>query len=768
MRQRRAEAGLASMVLGMAALAAQPAAAQPVGDQPFQAQSVEDQSFYAQSDAIQSDAVQPDAAQPDAGRIVTAQLDAARSSAARSDAARLYTAEAEEIIVTADRRARPLVEAPVFGVGLDADAILDLGVIDARSLFDALPGAQFRGEFSPRSGQWACGGLSQVGNGPPPCAILIDGVPVWDTKYFGAASIFNAESVVYTTGPLGAFAPNSLAGVIAIETKRPGDEREGDLVARAGENGYIRVQGGAGGPVAEDLGLRVDAFYERSDGRNINAFLNAPIDFIDGRWGVSVRGVYTPAERVEIDLKGRYARYNEGSWPFALLLDDDGGFALDPNVESFSIANRLGRSRGRDWGLTARVRVDLDDVVVSTITDWSRGDEFGRIDNDGANPGLLPDGVFGFGGNLIGFGYDLTSFFQDVRVSRLNDENRRFGWDVGGSIIRGDEEFPATGFIDSDPSISFDDILTTPGLVLTFFTQDTNFDATVIAAYASFDLDVTERLNLAASVRYEEDKREQLDRVGDVMFSDTFEFTPWKVTASYDAGPVLFFGSYGDASRAGGFNSPGAPPFGPETLRRAEGGFRAALAGGRANVSALGYCGWVEDYQIFNLVIALQVISNVPEARICGAEGSLDVAVTDRVGMYANFTLTRTKITDDPDNPERIGNRLPNTFNTILNFGANGRQPLGGGLELVGSLNARRLGESTWDRANRFVQGPSLVVDLRVGIEAGNYGLYAFAENVTDAFFYENVVTPPDNSRPFALGALNRRRLIGAELRAGF
>jgi len=702
-----------------------------------------------------------------AGLLLTAAALAAAAMAAAA-AAQPFTAQTDDIVVTADRRARPLAEAPVFGVGLDAGAIVDLGVVDADSLFDALPGAEFRTDFSPRSGQWMCGGLSQVNNGPPPCAILIDGVPVWDTKYFGAAAIFNAESVVYTTGPLGAFAPNSLAGVIAIETKRPDKEFTGDAVARMGENGHVRVQGGAGGPLAEDLGLRLDAFYERDDGRNVNAFLNAPIDFIDGRWGVSARSVYTPADRIELDLKGRYSFYNQGSWPYAIVRDGAGAFVLDPNVESASIANRLGRSRGEGWGLTARLRVDLGEVTVSTITDWSRGTETGRLDNDGGNPRDLPDGAFGFGGNLIAFGYDLSSFFQDVRVSRLNDETRRFGWDAGASIIRGDQDFPATGFIDNDPSLTIEDILSTLGLAPAFFAQDTNFDATVIAAYASADMDVTARLNLAASVRYEEDRREQLDRLGGAALSDTFESFPWKLTASYDAGPALLFASYGRASRAGGFNTPGAPAYGPETLRRAEGGARAALWGGRARLSALGHCGWVEDYQVFNLILASQVISNVPEARICGAEGSLDLTVSERIGAYANFTLTRTRITDDPDNPERIGNRLPNTFNTILNAGASARQPLGGGLDLVGAANARRLGTRIWDSANRFVQGPSLVVDLRAGIEAGKVGLYVFADNVTDAFFYDNFFGPPDNARAFALGAVNRRRLIGAEIRAGF
>lgn len=682
--------------------------------------------------------------------------------------------ERDEIFVTAGWRHLAIDDAPVFAVAIDRQTLLDRRAFDADSLFRLLPGVEMVSDFTPRASGLVCRNAGQAANAPLGCGVVIDGVPMVESRALWA-QYFGIESVVFTTGAQSVNAPSAIGGHISINTIKPGDVFDGSAFLSVGENGHIRGQGGFGGPVADglfggDLGLRLDGFYERSDGRNRHAFLDAPADFIDGRWGMRARAVYAPRDWLELDVKSRYSRYNQGAAFFAANFDND------PNVFIDSRANRVGRVRGQDWGVTARASVDLsamlDGVEFSVVGDVSRGDETGFQDLDFSNIVDLPGGAFGPGGPDAGtgsagvLGFDIRSNVIDARLARLNDATRRIGWEAGFTYARTRIMFPAQLFRD-DPARTTDDIRVNVDPSAVFFAQDFLDTREIAAGWARADVDVTDRLNLAGAIRYEETAIASVDRVSGINASETFEAFSWNAVASYRIADALVFASYRKANRAGGFNPAGLGAFDMETRREAEAGFRAPLFDGRARISAAGFCGWTDDVQIFSVVGAAQRVDNLATARNCGAEGAVDIAVSDVVNLYATYSITDAKITRAPDRPDLIGNATPNSFDTV-NFGADLRQPLGRRITLIGGVDARFIGGRIWDVANAYREDGTLVADLRLGLERDRVSVSVFAENVTDARRNEVFVGPPESGRAYSASNPNQRRLIGAVIEARF
>ena len=682
--------------------------------------------------------------------------------------------ERDEIFVTAGWRGLSVDEAPVLAVALDRRDVIDRRAFDIDGLFSLLPGVEMIGEFTPRASLFNCRNAGQAANAPLGCGVLIDGVPVVEARLV-SAQVFAVESVVFTTGAQAVNAPGAVGGLVSIDTIAPGAVFEGAALASLGENGHVRVQGGAGGPALRnafggDLGLRLDGFYERSDGRNRNAFLDAPTDFIDGRWGLRARAVYT-RDWLELDVKAGYGFYNQGAAFLAANL------ANDPNVFVESRSNRLGRARGQDWNATARASVDLsamlDGAEFSIVGDVTRGDETAFQDLDFSNLGDLPGGAFGPGGPDAGtgsiavLGFDLRSNVIEARLSRPNDETRRVGWEAAVLRTWSQIIFPAQIARDN-PAIPTDVIRVNVDPSAVFFAQNFLDERGITAVRAQVDVDVTERLNLAGAIRYEETDIASVDRVGGITRAETFEAVSWNAVASYEIAPELrVFASYRKGNRAGGFNPAGLGAFDMETRREVEGGFNAALLGGRARLRAIGFCGWTDGLQVFTLDGAAQRVNNFPGARNCGAEGAVNFAVNSAVHLYANYSITATEITDAPDRPDLIGNATPNSFDTV-NVGGDLRLPLGSGFTLIGGADARLYGARIWDPENDFREDATLVANLRLGLERGRFAVSIVAENVADARRYEQFVGPPASGRVYSVANPNDRRRLSATIEARF
>ena len=83
------------------------------------------------------------------------------------------------------------------------------------------------------------------------------------------------EQVEILRGPQGTlYGANALAGLISLQSVQPGRQTEGNLSASVGDYNTQTLSGSLGGPVSDDLGLRVAVQQHSSDGFVDNDFLN--------------------------------------------------------------------------------------------------------------------------------------------------------------------------------------------------------------------------------------------------------------------------------------------------------------------------------------------------------------------------------------------------------------------------------------------------------------------------------------------------------------
>ncbi len=221
--------------------------------------------------------------------------------------------------------------------------------------------------------------------------------------------------------------------------------------------------------------------------------------------------------------------------------------------------------------------------------------------------------------------------------------------------------------------------------------------------------------------------------------------------------------------------------FREETSSAFEVGIRSTLADGRVRVEAAYYHTEVDDMQFFEFTVGsfglLRVVSNIDEVTIDGFEASIDWQATDNLSLYAGGNWIDSKIDKNSARPDSVGNESPYTAEYTANVGGRLVFPIGAGdmnffanvdwnfvgetwfhviqandrptvfgpvagfaLGLPGDI-AAALSVATWDRAQRDAYN---VGNVRIGLETERWTVTAFATNVTDEEYLEEVIPAPE------------------------
>ena len=663
----------------------------------------------------------------------------------------------DQIIVEADRRDLPLSDAPVFGVALGGQTLLDAGVFTLNDLVEELPGVSRGRDFAASVNLLDCRGLTLLLNGQGACALVVDG-----RQLIGRFDppLFAISDAVFTTGPAPSYS-GALAGALVINTHKPGEAFEAHGLVSAGGNGFLRGQGYVSGKVADNLSLGLYAASERFDGNFINEFRGEPVNFVDGDTNIRIRAVYAPFDGAEIDAQFRAGRSLAGAAPHSFVSVDD------PNLRPAPTSSRLGRSRTETVGATVAGRFDLGPLTLASTTDFSHRFETSRQDLDFSNVAQNPFGAFGEGGSAGTSGQDIDAWSHSTRLSYANTPDRRFGAHMGVDYHRVRTLFPGRFKLDGE-TLSDDDFFAPSNPAPVIFDQDREDVLEIVAGVAGFDLDLAEGWNLAALARIERQDNRNVNRLTGEILERTDTSFPFKATLSHARGPALFFASYGAATRGPVFNSPGVPAARKETMRTAEIGAKAALLDGRLNVSLLGFHGRVSDFQIFALLDAAQQVFNLERVRIVGAEGSLDFRPGERLRLGANFALVDSDVRQASLRPDLVGLETPKTLRTDVNLSAAYNQPLTDELRFVANVFGSWRGNRNWEPEIGAIEGPAFTLDLGVGLDWKNYSLRAVGENVTDASSYDIFFSTITGGRRDAFGAFTPPGLWRVELRGRF
>jgi iron complex outermembrane receptor protein len=288
--------------------------------------------------------------------------------------------------------------------------------------------------------------------------------------------------------------------------------------------------------------------------------------------------------------------------------------------------------------------------------------------------------------------------------------------------------------------------------------------------------------------------------------NETFDEVQPKISFNWRSSDALsLYGSWGVGFKSGGFNNQGSnatveifyndllgtdllieDQFDKETSNAIEIGFKSRPSR-RFSFDLAAYHVDVDDMQFFEFLVGpfglLRVVSNIEEVEIDGAEFQLQWLPARALRLYAGYNVTDSEIKRNSSRPATVGNTSPATPDYTGNLGLDFSQPLSDRLNFTSGVYLRAVGE-TWfhtvqdeTRVTLFnavfpglgvadyqlTQRDSFaLLDLRIGVASEHWSLTAFATNVSDEEYLEEVIVAPEFGGSFIHPGSLRR--IGVEI----
>jgi iron complex outermembrane receptor protein len=296
-----------------------------------------------------------------------------------------------------------------------------------------------------------------------------------------------------------------------------------------------------------------------------------------------------------------------------------------------------------------------------------------------------------------------------------------------------------------------------------------------------------------------------------------FEQLQPKIALNYRPGPDLsLFANWGIGFKSGGFNNQGSAasidlsfnvPLGSgleisddydkEVSSAFEVGFKSKLFNSRLSLEGAAYYTDVEDMQFFEFFVGnfgiLRVVSNIDKVRVKGFELGATLKVSDALSFYAAGNYTDSEIRQNSARPNTEGNSAPYISDYTLNFGADLSLPVNNTLDFTARTDVRVTGPTWFHTAQENTQ-PSLfnailplaglpaflgesdlsltqrdtftTVNLRLGIQSESFRIVAFADNVLEELYLDEVIPAPEFGGSFV--SPGNRRSYGIELGFNF
>ncbi len=191
----------------------------------------------------------------------------------------------------------------------------------------------------------------------------------------------------------------------------------------------------------------------------------------------------------------------------------------------------------------------------------------------------------------------------------------------------------------------------------------------------------------------------------------------------------------------------------------------------------------------------LRVVSNIDDVDIFGVEIDASYYATDNMRFYVGANYVDSEIKKNSSRPDTVGNESPYTPQYTVNVGGDINIPLSNGLNAFARVDAQFIGK-TWFHTVQNGPRPTIfqplfelgfgagagalgtadysnarrdayaTVNLRAGLEGERWSIAAFASNLTDEKYLEEIIPAPEFGGTF--DHPNSRRRIGVEVGFSF
>ncbi len=425
-------------------------------------------------------------------------------------------------------------------------------------------------------------------------------------------------------------------------------------------------------------------------------------------------------------------------------------------------------------------------VTLTSLTSYARFSMSYGQDPDGT-PFHVSDAVDRDG--------KLSAFFQEVRVA---GGHAKLNWLLGANYARDAiDDAPLEFFSDNDVGHLFLGVDPQAFADMSLFTSQVRVNTS--AVFGRIEYNATERLMLEGAVRYNADRRTfdncgiavtdhfarfwnifragapPLTQVGDCYVVNA-AFQPvdnvhgalnedgvsWRVGLNRTApSGLLFFANVSKGYKAGAAPVLAAStvaqftPVPQESLLAYEAGVKSSLFHRRAQLTASVFHYQYKDKQLRGAVLdpvfgPLEALVSIPESHVDGVEAQLVLHPTDRLTLDTSATYVKTRIDRFTgfDARARFGDQSGTPFPfapqrqsiTHLDYEfalPHAMKGFVGGSLTYNSKTYAGVGAMDLLRIDSFT-----LLDLRAGVELrdGRYRIWAWGKNVTDEYYWSNVL----------------------------
>tara|TARA_B100001179_G_scaffold226674_1_gene208059 strand:- start:181 stop:2403 length:2223 start_codon:yes stop_codon:yes gene_type:complete len=687
------------------------------------------------------------------------------------------------IVVTANRREENLQDVPVSAATISADTVknvFDSGA-DVTALAGRVPGLfveSSNGRAAPRFYIRGLGNTDFDLAASQPVSVVMDDV-VLENVSLKSFPIFDVERIEVLRGPQGTlFGRNTPAGIVKIDTTKPGDEFAVQGSLSYGSFDTVSIDGGVTVPLVPGLAsVRLSGLWQQRDDWVDNGFTGEKNAYgaysdIAGR----AQLLLTPTDRISI-LGSYSVRDLDGtSTLFRANILGPNSNELNENYDRDTVYYDAGGGNEAKYKAeiaTVKAEYEADFATLTSITSWADSEGSSRGDIDGGNavngPGFIP-----FQSDTKD-ALSLDQFTQEVRLA--SNSGGAFEWQVGGFYFDSDFDVTTVGF-DFPPPVTV------------------NHTNESWAVFGQVTGEVTPELKLTGGLRYTEDDKDFFvsDAADPQARSVSDERISWDLAAFYElSGDASLFARVASGFRAPTIQGRDVAFFNPpsvatsEKIMSYEAGLKSELLNRRIRFNLAGYYYTIDDPQFSAIGGADNLVQlvNANKGRGYGFEVDSAFQVTPDFLITAGTSWNKTEIQDnqlavgtclqctvrDPlvniggsDRALVDGNPFPNAPEWIADFTARYAVPISAQGELFAYTDWTYQGATNFFlyESAEFNSDDQIEGGLRIGYAKfdGSLEVALFARNITDE---DNVKGGIDFNNNTAF--VNDPRVIGVSVR---
>ena len=543
------------------------------------------------------------------------------------------TAQVDEIIVTATKRAESIQDVPISISAYSGDFLENSDIRTLQDLSLYAPNFTMAYSSQATNARIFIRGIGSVGNSAieTSVGVFVDGV-YYPRPGSVIGNMLDIEAVEVLRGPQGTlFGRNTAAGALSLRTRDPSDESEGYIQAGFGDYGAYSIEGVVNAPISDKVAFRLAGKYAERDGYGFNTLTDEEIGERDDLTLRAKLGIdFTPEVYGTFTLD--YNEVNSGGQVMELLPETaspvfDGTlsalFGSNATTEDGydQVINQDHQDSLNDeqWGAAFDIEFPAGTHTIRSVTayrDWEANNRESAIRLTGD---VLPRDHI----------YTTTTFSQEFQV--LSPTDQPFTYVLGAFYYEEDfdidEDFDAG--VDACIPVVWaltqgDQFLTDLCLAMSQFpATDSDYaqELTSKAIFAQGTYDFSDKFSMTFGGRFTSDTKDAAfiqttpnavigglfrapEAVPDLS-SDDDAFT-WLINATFHPNDdIMLFASASTGFKGGGFNSGGsgvalgreARIFTEETSNNFEIGIKSRIADGKATLNVTAYHTELEDFQ---------------------------------------------------------------------------------------------------------------------------------------------------------------------------